>query len=140
MKKEEIANHFKALGFDLEELPDYAYMTQYEGMTMLYLFDDDDDEFFRMAAPKIFDVTEENRESLLDIANEINIKLKYSKTTVLDDAVWVSYEHHFLDEEHIDAIIEHAMMLLQATVYAFHRRVNGDELNPSQDDDTDDEE
>jgi len=62
---------------------------------MLYLFDDDDDEFFRMAAPKIFDVTEENRESLLDIANEINIKLKYSKTTVLDDAVWVSYEHQF---------------------------------------------
>jgi hypothetical protein len=136
MKKEDIANHFKALGFDVEELPDYAYMTQYEGMTLLYLFDDDDEEFFRMAAPKIFDVTEENRELLLDIVNEINIKLKYSKTTVLDDAVWVSYEQLLSDDEHIDAVIEHSIMVLQATVYAFHRRVNGDDINPSHSDES----
>jgi hypothetical protein len=111
-------------------------MTQYEGMTLLYLFDDDDEEFFRMAAPKIFDVTEENRELLLDIVNEINIKLKYSKTTVLDDAVWVSYEQLLSDDEHIDAVIEHSIMVLQATVYAFHRRVNGDDINPSHSDES----
>lgn len=139
MKKEEIANHFKAMGFELEELPDYAYVTQYEGMTMLYLFDDDDDKFFRMVAPKIFDVTDDNRESLLAIANEINIKLKYSKTSVLDDSVWVCYEHYLLEEDYIDAIIEHTMLLLQATVYAFFRRVNGDDGNTTDNENLEDE-
>jgi hypothetical protein len=128
MYNEAIVNQLKVMGFELIEVGHCAYAFQYENIWMSY-FNETDESCIRMTAPRIYDVTDDNREELLRIINKINGSINYTKITLWGDNVWVFYEHYLLDGENIEVIIEHIIEVLKATVYLFLLEVNGQDTD-----------
>ena len=64
-----------------------------EGKSFLFIYDDDDDQYFRLMMPCIFDMTEENRDVVLHAMNEVNSSVKVIKAyTMLENEVWLGFE------------------------------------------------
>ena len=134
MNKKLVLSKLEELGFTVEEAGEYGYVFKYEGLAILYM-PDDDENFLRFAIPNIFDVTDENKDDVLEVVNATNLAIKYSKTCVYGDDVWIFYEYRTFEDEHIEDILEHTMLLLQATYYLFYRKIEGDNTLPDEDDD-----
>jgi hypothetical protein len=121
-----VKTKLRTMGFDVEDVAGYATIFRYEGLTYLSLWEDDDDAFFRLALPKFYDVMDDNRASILDIVNTVNLRIKYAKTCIENNSVWAYYEHFVTRETDLEAVIEHAIRVLQATLFEFHRAIDGD--------------
>lgn len=134
MNKEFVLSKLKELGFTVEEVGEYGYVFKYEGLAILYM-PDDDENFLRFAVPNIFDVTDENKQMVLEVVNATNLAIKFSKTCVYGDDVWIFYEYRTFEDEHLEDILEHTMLLLQATYNLFYRKIEGDDTLPGEDDD-----
>ena len=139
MDKELVFSKLEELGFTLEDAGDLGFIFRYEELNILYM-PDDDENFLRFAVPGIYDVTEENKELVLEVVNDTNMSIKYSKTIVYGDDVWIFYEYRLYSEDYLEQIIEHGMLLLKATYYLFYRKIEGDDTLPSEDDDDNDNE
>ena len=64
-----------------------------EGKSFLFIYDDDDEQYFRLMMPCIFDMTEENRDVVLHAMNEVNSSVKVIKAyTMLENEVWLGFE------------------------------------------------
>lgn len=134
MSKELILAKIEKLGFSIEEAGDFGYVFKFEELTILYM-PDDDENFLRFAVPNIYDVTDENKRFVLEVVNDTNMSIKYSKTCVYGDSVWVFYEYRLFGEDNLEDIIEHSMLLLQASYFLFHRKLEGDDTLPGEDED-----
>lgn len=132
MDKKEVLEKLEVIGFEVEEVPDFGYVFKYEGMNILFMPDDDED-FLRFAAPHIFEVTDENRASVLEIVNDTNLGIKYSKVCVYGEQVWVFYELRLFGENDLEEIIEHSLFLLRATVAVFLRKIDGEDFEDMKD-------
>ena len=137
MSKELILAKIEELGFSIEEAGDFGYVFKFEELTILYM-PDDDENFLRFAVPNIYDVTDENKCFVLEVVNDTNMSIKYSKTCVYGDSVWVFYEYRLFGDDNLEDIIEHSMLLLQASYFLFHRKLEGDDTLPGEDEDDDD--
>lgn len=137
MNKELVLSMLEELGFRYEEVENLGYIFKYEELAVLFM-PDDDDNFLRFAIPGIYDVTEDNKTLVLEVVNATNMTVKYSKTCIYNDEVWIFYEYRVFDVEHLEEIVRHSMLLLQATYFLFHRKIEGDDSLPYEDDDTDD--
>ena len=138
MNEELILAKIEELGFSIEEAGDFGYVFKFEELTILYM-PDDDENFLRFAVPNIYDVTDENKRFVLEVVNDTNMSIKYSKTCVYGDSVWVFYEYRLFGEDNLEDIIEHSMLLLQASYFLFHRKLEGDDTLPGEDEDDDDD-
>lgn len=134
MSKELILAKIEELGFSIEEAGDFGYVFKFEELTILYM-PDDDENFLRFAVPNIYDVTDENKRFVLEVVNDTNMSIKYSKTCVYGDSVWVFYEYRLFGDDNLEDIIEHSMLLLQASYFLFHRKLEGDDTLPGEDED-----
>ena len=135
MSKELVLEKLESLGFSVVDAQEFGYVFEYEELTLLYM-PDDDENFLRFALPYIFDVTAENKPFVLEVVNDTNMTIKYSKTCVFGESVWVFYEYRLFGDDNIEAIIEHGLLLLQATVGLFHRKIEGDDVFPQPEDDS----
>jgi hypothetical protein len=122
MSKELVLEKLESLGFSVVDAHKFGYVFEYEELTFLYM-PDDDENFLRFALPNIFDVTTENRSFVLELVNDINMTIKYSKTCVFGENVWIFCEFRLFGDDNIEAIIEHGLLLLQATLGLFHRKI-----------------
>lgn len=128
MEINEVLEKLEVLGFDIvEEVPDLGYVFAFEGLTVMYM-PDEDENFLRFAAPNIFDVTDENRAFVMEVVNDTNLSIKYSKVCVYGEQVWAFYEYRVFDEGELEDIIEHSLYLIRATVALFHRKVEGGDM------------
>lgn len=134
MSKELVLKKLENLGFSVVDAHEFGYVFKFELLTLLYM-PDDDENFLRLALPNIFDVTEENRPFVLEMVNSTNMTIKYTKTCVFGERVWVFYEYRLFGNDNIEEVIEHGLLLLQATVGVFHRKIEGDDEFPRGDND-----
>ena len=125
MNKNEILEKLNELGFTLQEAPGTGYFFKYEEMVVVYM-PDEDESFVRFAVPNLYEVTEENRSYLLEIANETNVTIKYGKVCIFGDYVWACAEHHSYGNEDIEELLGHNLSLLNAMVSLFCRLVEGE--------------
>ena len=65
---------------------------KYQMLTFVFFTDDDDQQFFRLALPNIFDVTDDNRIAVLEAINEVNKLMKVVKLISPRDDVWATTE------------------------------------------------
>lgn len=131
-KKETILQEIKALGFNLDYLEEEEwYHFMYEDTHLLYMPAEDDEDFLRFAVPAIFDVTDENRAMVLEIANKVNMDLKYVKAVVMNDSLWLFIEYKMMDGQALDELLEFVIRILQYCRSYFQKIISGDE-----DDDT----
>lgn len=92
MSKELVLEKLESLGFSVVDAHEFGYVFKFEELTLLYM-PNEDENFLRFALPNIFDVTAENRPFVLEVANDTNMTIEYSKTCVFDESVWVFYEY-----------------------------------------------
>ena len=90
--KELMLQYLKEEGFCPKE-DEYSIDFKCEGRTCAFLYDNDDDQYFRLMMPNIFEVTDENREIVLRALNETNSSVKVVKAyTPIPQAVWIGFE------------------------------------------------
>ncbi len=130
MSNELVLSKFEELGLTLEDAGEFGYFFKFEDLNFLYLPDEDDKNYLRLAVPNIFDVTADNRSLVMEVVNETNMSVKYSKTCVSNDSVWSFYEHRLFGEDNIEDTIEYGIRLLQVTVGLYYRKIEGDYTLP----------
>lgn len=128
-QKEIILGQLSAMGFDPIELGNVGYAFKYEELNYLYMPDDNDEQFLRIAVPQLYDVTDENRVAVLEAMHDTGVMIKYSKVCIMyEDAVWAIYEHRFSTCEDLAEILEHIIRVLEATAQVFHKKINGEDV------------
>lgn len=128
-QKEIILDQLKAMGFEPIELGDVGFVFKYEDMNYLYMPDDDDEQFLRIVIPHLFEVTDENRVSVLEAMHETGIMLKYAKVCIMyENSTWAIYEHRLTSTENLPELLEHIIRVLEATAHVFYKKMNGEEV------------
>lgn len=120
---EMVLNYLKEQGL-CPQLNDGVIIFKYQMCTFIFFVDDDDEKFFRLALPGIYDVTEDNRISVLEAINEVNKKLKVAKAFIPDDDVWVSAETLMDDTPELDDFVPRVLSILLGSRQKFYEIVN----------------
>ena len=96
--KEKILEAFRDLGFKLEEEEGMGYCFNYEGMNLLYMYNENDEEFLNLALPGIVEVEEDKMLQTFVLLEKINSTLKYIKAYMLGKSVWLCYERELIEQ------------------------------------------
>jgi len=116
---EMVLNYLKEQGF-CPQLDDDVIVFKYQMCTFAFFVDDDDDKFFRLALPSIFDVTEDNRISVLEATNELNKRLKVVKAFIPNDEVWLSAETLMDETPELDDFVPRILGILFSARQKFY--------------------
>ena len=119
--KEKILEAFRDLGFKLEEEEGMGYCFNYEGLNLLYMYNENDEEFLNIALPGIIEVEEDRMLQICALLEKINSTLKYVKTYMLGNSVWLFYERELFGEEDLMTVISRMILHLEAGL-AFARK------------------
>lgn len=128
MIKEGILNALSALGFIPEEIEDFGYRFEYEGLTVLWpIHDCEEAQCVNLLVPDVFDITEENRMAVYEAMVKLSCKMKYVQPQIAGGTeVWLNYQHFIGDGEVTPDILEHMIRVLAASTTSFHKIINGD--------------
>lgn len=96
--KEKILEAFRDLGFKLEEEEGMGYSFNYEGLNLLYMYNENDEEFLNVALPGIIEVEEDRLLQICALLEKINSTLKYVKAYILGNSVWLFYERELIGQ------------------------------------------
>ena len=103
-----------------------------EGFNFLFFKDDEDEQYFRLMMPAIFEVTEDNEDMILKAMNDVNGNIKVVKlyTMEMEDeeekkstSVWVAFEILADTTPEIGDIMPRAITLLKGGRIAFLARL-----------------
>lgn len=127
MKKtsERVLEFLRQQGFCPEIDPDNGnILFKYQMRNFIYINNDEDEDFFQLALPAIFDVTEDNRELVLEAANKTNFNIKVIKCCIIQDNVWVFFENLLDSTPEVSDIIPRALAILQGAQQQFYQNIN----------------
>ena len=98
-----IITTFKELGFKLQKFKENVYIFNYQGVNLVYRQYLDDDNFLQIGMPldKCNTTTD-----IYMLANEINMRLKYVKSCIYDDNLWIIYERRLDEGDNLAEIIK----------------------------------
>ena len=93
---------------------------KYQMLTFIFFNNDEDEEFFQLAFPSIYDVDEDNRELVLEAADKVNRTVKVAKIFTVGEKVWVLFEVILDQSPEVGSIIERGLGILQHARQAFY--------------------
>lgn len=111
--KEKILEAFSDLGFKLEERVGNCYGFEYEDIRMLYIYNDDDEDYISISLPGILGFEDCDASQIYTLMNKINSTVKYVKAYSLNDNVWLTYEYKLMDGENLIDVIYHMITYLE---------------------------
>lgn len=126
MKTSELVlNFLRQQGFLPEVDPDNNNIEfKYQMSTYVYFENDDDPEFFQLLMPNIFDVTEDNRDLVLETINKVNQTMKVAKACIINDNVWLIFETLLDSTPDVGDIIPRGLRILQSTREEFYDQIS----------------
>lgn len=128
MIKEQVLSALSALGFIPDEIEGIGYRFEYEGLVFLYSIDDEDTKCVTLSAPGVFEITDENRQAVLEAMADLCGRMKFVQPHIMfGEQVWLNYQHYAGDNEVTPALIEHMVRVLAFSTVTFHKIINGDE-------------
>lgn len=113
--KEKILEAFENLGFNLEYNDTLGYSFYYEGINLLYMYNEDDETFLNISVPGIYDL-EDGKETYDVLKEKINSTLKYVKAYTLCNSLWIFYERDLLGNEDLEEVIRRMVLQLAAAL------------------------
>lgn len=113
--KEKILEAFENLGFNLEYNDTLGYSFFYEGINLLYMYNEDDETFLNISVPGIYDL-EDGKEAYDVLKEKINSTLKYVKAYTLCNSLWIFYERDLLGNEDLEEVIRRMVLQLAAAL------------------------
>jgi len=95
-----------------------------EGLTYSYFPDENDDQYFRLMLPAIYDVTEDNRYEVLDAIDKTNFNIKVIKLYIVHDrSVWAALEILMDTTPEMSDIVPRAISLLRHARADFYKNL-----------------
>ena len=117
-----------------------GYCFNYEGLNLLYMYNENDEEFLNIALPGIVEGEEDRMLQICALLEKINSTLKYIKAYMLGNSVWLFYERELFGEEDLMTVISRMILHLEAGL-SFARKAMAEieetMTNGSSDDTTD---
>jgi len=107
---------------------EFGIAFKFEGLNFLYFKDSEDEQYFRLMMPAIFQVTEDNEDMILKAMNEVNSNIKVVKLYTMDMedeegkkdvSVWVAFEILADTTPELADFVPRALSLLQGARMAF---------------------
>lgn len=121
--KELMMQYLQEEGFCPKE-DEYGIDFKCEGRAYAFLYDEDDDRFFRLMLPNIYEVTDENRDEVLRALNVTNDRVKVAKAyTPIPNYVWVGFEVLVDSTPVLDDIVPRALATLRGAQVAFYEAI-----------------
>lgn len=114
--KEKILEIFKKLGFNLEYIEELGYSFNYEGGNMLWLYNEDDENFLNISVPAVYECNEDNIAQTCALILKINSTLKYVKSYSVGTNLWLFYEREISENEDLDSVIPNMIIHLDAAL------------------------
>lgn len=107
----------------LPQREDFGIMFKYQMINFLYLFDENDETYFSMYVPYIFEVDDENIDDVLKAINIINNEMKVLKLVVNANNVWCCFEEKLTENTDIEEIVSFAVVSLSQSQIKFFERL-----------------
>lgn len=107
----------------LPQREDFGIMFKYQITNFLYLFDENDETYFSMYVPYIFEVDDENIDDVLKAINIINNEMKVLKLVVNANNVWCCFEEKLTENTDIEEIVSFAVVSLSQSQIKFFERL-----------------
>ncbi len=115
-----VLDFLKQQGFCPEVTENGNLFFKYQMANFLYLNNDEDEEFFQLVMPGIFDVTEENRELVLEICNKTTCGIKVAKAVVQGENVNLYFEIFLDHSPEVKDILPRALGVLNSARQEFY--------------------
>ena len=124
-------NYLADEGFRPHETP-FGIAFKSEGVNFLYFKDPEDEQYFRLMMPAIFEVTEDNEDMVLHAMNDVNSNIKVVKLYTMDlndedgnkeTSVWAAFEILADTTPELVDIVPCAITLLRGARLAFLSRL-----------------
>ncbi len=96
---------------------------KYQMLNFIFFNNDDDEQYFRLALPGIFDVTDENRATVLEAINEVNRVMKVAKTLVPRNSVWIYAEMLMDSTPVLDDMVPRLLNILMSARQEFYDQI-----------------
>lgn len=123
--KEQLGDYLASEGLRAQE-KDYGFSFRYEMKNFIIHWDEDDELFLAVIMPCIFEVDENNRNDVLEIANKISNTRKVVKCTLHDEEVWLQAEFLIDSDPGFGDIIPRSLnMLIQAQQLFYQELMEG---------------
>lgn len=91
-----------------------------EGKNFAFIYDDEDEQYFRLMMPGIFEIGEDNREQVLHAMNEVNSAVKVVKAyTMMGNEVWLGFEVLVDSTPIVSDIVPRALAMLNGAARKF---------------------
>lgn len=125
MTRDLVVEYLREEGFCPKVDEDGDVVFKCEGHTYLYFGNEDDNDFFQLVMPAIYDVTEDNREMILEACNAINREIKVVKSIVMDqrEEVWLFFEILLDSTPKIEDVMPRALNILRGAQQAFYGKI-----------------
>ena len=122
---ERVLDFLKKQGFCPEIDPDNGNIVfKYQMRNYVFINNDEDENFFQLALPGIMDVTEDNRELLLEACNKTSFEIKVIKCCIPRNDVWVFFENLLDSSPEVEDIIPRALAILQGAQQQFYKNMS----------------
>lgn len=121
---ESVLEFLRKEGFCPEVDENGSIVFKYQMVTFLLINNEEDNDFFQLTIPYIYDVTDDNRDIMLEAANKTNTTMKVAKICVIDDSVWALFEILLDQSPAVEDIMPRALNILMATRQTFYENIN----------------
>ena len=121
--KSNLGSYLTSEGLRPEET-DFGFVFEYQKLTFFIFWDDDDNQYLKIALPGIYNVDDNNRENALAAANEVNIEWKVIKTVVLSDEVWVVAEQLIDKDPNMADLVPRTIQILVSGRESFYEHLD----------------
>lgn len=102
---------------------DFGFVFEYENLTFFVFWDDDDDQYLKLALPGIYKVDDNNRDDAIVAANQVNIEWKVIKTVVYSDEVWVVAEQLIDKNPDLADLVPRTLKILMSGRTSFYEHL-----------------
>lgn len=124
MKTSELVlNFLRSQGFCPEVEDNGNIYFKFQMRNFLYINNDEDNDFFQLLMPAIYEINEDNRDVALEAANKVNSGMKVAKASVINDNVWLFFEILLDQSPAIEDIFPRALEILQAAQQRFYQEI-----------------
>lgn len=120
--KNNLGSYLASEGLRPEET-DFGFVFEYQKLTFFIFWDDDDNQYLKLALPGIYNVDDNNREDAIVAANEVNIEWKVIKAVVLSDEVWVVAEQLIDKDPNLSDLIPRTIKILMSGRESFYEHL-----------------
>lgn len=95
-----------------------------EGLTYSFFPDEDDDQYFRLMLPAIYNVDEDNKYEVLEAIDKTNFSIKVAKLYIVHErSVWAAFEILADTTPEMRDIVPRAIVLLRHARQVFYERL-----------------